>query len=639
MAFRARRRIREVAPRHGDLNPLPRRNVGPSPAIAAPQIHHQFARVNVLQRTLRIDDDPAVIPPLTGVVERLMTGSPTVASFIQRAKDSKQTYRLRWAAASEKETVELRDGEIVIAIRPGQFGEFVWTPDEIVAEKVVDAVTRFDPSAKAAATPRPKEDEPQLPEMTEDVVLSTPLRLRNRSEYWKRTEEFSEARLAHLTPAGRWLVLMVVAQAEGVPLSEIIRGVETNTPFRTRQKIDGDRVRARYIDPRLLPAGGEKLDMAAFYDLLPNISREVTFVLGADEATAPGAPLPKSGTSCSADEQRDSDNSCCTTDMLLEVAQHLSTARAAVGRTIERLEGNDIIDSEMSHHFIGASEATLARIAAMLRVAKSELFISRHGWKCRPRSSGMLDCRAESDGGFVGGSVARGSRDILLCVASNAPFSTWISVLHEVMHRVGVHGTEIYRFQAGYPGPNPLTNADSYAGLVDALGSENWTPHLSTPVDFRLIGGAGTSSGFMLGARMELTPFGPGLRVVDWTVGADFLWSPKSGILAGHGDDSSKLLAKGYLGADTGVRVTVPREHGMLVFDAVAGIGMIDPTETRSPTAMGRIGGRWRFGTALSGAEAGVELSRLQSLAQGAGGEWVIGVSVGYHFGKREKRK
>ncbi|HKR63572.1 MAG TPA: hypothetical protein VJZ00_07550 [Thermoanaerobaculia bacterium] len=591
-----------------------------------------------MQRTLAIDDDPAVTPPLTGVVERLMTGSPTVASFIQRAKDSKQTYRLRWAAASEKETVELRDGEIVIAIRRGQFGEFVWTPDEIVAEKVIDAVTRFDPSAQMAATPVPKEDELQLPDMTEDVLLSTPLRKGNRSEYRKRTEGFSETRLAHLTPVGRRLVVVAIAQAEGVPLSEIIRGVETNTPFRTRQEIDGDRVRARYVDPRLLPADAEKLDLAAFYALLPNISREVTFVLGADEATAPGAPLPKSGTPCSADEQRDSDNSCCTAEMLLEIAQHLNTARAAVERTIERLEGNEIIDSEVSDHFDGASEATLARIASMLRVAKSELFMSRHGWKCRPRSSGMLDCRAES-GGYVGGAVVRGSRDILLCMDSSAPFSTWTSVLHEVMHRVGVHGTEIYRFQAGYPGPNPLTNADSYAGLVDALGSENWTPHLSTPADFRAISGAGSSSGFMLGARMELTPFGPGLRVVDWTVGANFLWSPKSGILAGHGDDSSKLLAKGYLGADTGVRVTVPREHGMLVFDAVAGIGMIDPTQTRSATAMGRVGGRWRFGTALSGAETGVELSRLQGLAQAAGGEWVIGVSFGYHFGKPEKRK
>ena len=630
-----------------------------------------------LQRKLFIEDtkpaNPAG-PSLQAAVERLAGrpvvqsvagvslggnqaagGSPTLAGFITRAIESAQTYRLRWSTAVPAAgatpaiagTVDQKDGEIIVAIDRSQIGELTFALDELVADKVLEAVTKFDPSAQSAPAAKKSTTGEPLPAAPEDELLSKPLTItaENQGEKQDRIRAYVDQKLTHLTPAQRRLVYDAGWRGEGVPLTEIIRGVETNTPFRMKQKIEGGRVTATYVDPRTLPATADKLDTIAFNRVLDGMSRLVTFLPGADEATAAAAKLPKTGATCSADEATERTNSCCGPDMLAEFGGHLSTAQAAINRTIQRIEGKELIDCQVRKHFGSqGSETGLVQIAERLRLAQTELFISRHGWKCRPKGSGQLGCdrrTLKGNEGFVGGSVKYDETDILICVNQDAPYTTWTTILHEVMHRVGVHGDETYQGDPAYPGGNPVENADSYAGLVEILGSSSWSPCKPWPVEIRGILGSNLGPGFVVGARVETTPLGPGLRVVDWTLGLNFLWSPKFGIVPEAGDDPQNVLARGYIGAETGVRFTLPRSHGALIFDAAAGLGALATGGSSDPDLglSARVGGRYRFGKELSGPEVGLDLMRLQSLADREKGDWVVGVTAGFHFGRSSERK
>lgn len=623
-----------------------------------------------LQRKLRIDEGAATGVSLQATVERLAGrpltptadgvqladtapegGLPTVANFLQRAIAAQRTYRLRWgttpAGAAQAGRVAEADGEIVITIDRAKVGEFTFTLDEVVAEQLVAAVTQFDRSTQPAPTATSQTTGQPLAPVTADELVSTPLTItaENQGEKQVRIRAYVDQQLTHLTPAQRRLVYEAGWRAEGVPLTEIIRGVESNTPFRMKQTIEGGRVNATYVDPRGLPPTADQFETVEFVKLLDGLSRVVTFVPGADEATAEAANLPKTGESCTPDEQQTAQNSCCTPAMLAEFRGHLSTAQAAVARTIQRLEGAQLIGCQVRKHLGEQStETDLQAVADRLRLAQSELVLSRHGWKCRERGSGVLGCdRRITNGneGFVGGSVRRGQTDILICTNNDAPFTTWTTILHEMMHRVGVHGTETYQGQSGYPGNDPLQNADSYAGLVAMMGGSDWSPCRPWPFDVRGIVGSNLGPGFVLGARIEATPLGPGLRVVDWTLGLNFLWSPKFGVVPEAGDDPQNLAGRGYLGAETGLRLTLPRTHGALIFDAAAGLGALFPGETKKPDLglSARVGGRFRFGTGLSGPEVGLELSRLQSLAERGRGDWVVGVTAGFHFGRSGTRR
>ncbi|MEZ4734073.1 MAG: DUF4157 domain-containing protein [Caldilineaceae bacterium] len=623
-----------------------------------------------LQRKVRIDEGAATGPSLRATVERLAGrsltpaddglqladavptgGSPTVASFLQRAIAAQRTYRLRWGATragvAQAGRVTEEGGEIVITIDRAKVGEFTFTLDEVVAEQLVAAVTQFDRSAQPAPTATSQTTGQPLAPVTEDELVATPLTItaENQGEKQARIRAYVDQQLTPLTPAQRRLVYEAGWRAEGVPLTEIIRGVESNTPFRMKQRVEGGRVSATYVDPRNLPPTADRFDTAAFVKLLDDLSRVVTFVPGADEATAEAANLPKTGEACTPDEQQTAQNSCCSPAMLAEFRGHLSTAQAAVARTIQRLEGAQLIGCQVRKHLGDQSaDADLQAVANRLRLAQSELALARHGWKCREKGSGVLGCdRRVVDGneGFVGGSVRRGQTDILICVNNSAPFTTWATILHEVMHRVGVHGTETYQGDSGYPGNHPLENADSYAGLVATMGGSDWSPCRPWPFDVRGIVGSNLGPGFVLGARIEATPLGPGLRVVDWTLGVNFLWSPRFGVVPEAGDAPRNLVGRGYVGAETGVRLTLPRTHGALVFDAAAGLGALFPGGTDRPDLglSARVGGRFRFGTGLSGPEVGLELSRLQSLAERGQGDWVVGVTAGFHFGRAGTRR
>jgi hypothetical protein len=372
------------------------------------------------------------------------------------------------------------------------------------------------------------------------------------------------------------------------------------------------------------------------------MERTVTFIPGASDATAPPRDLPLLNSQCSAAEQRDKTNSCCTSEMLEEFGRHLAKARAAVATTIQRLRGTERINCQVEDHFRDLDAAGINQVVEKLQLAESELYLSRHGWQCRPKGSGFLLCDRDAwaPQDQVGGAVLRGnSANVVICTDKNAPYSQWTTVLHEVMHRVGIHGEEIYRHEGGYPGKNPLRNADSYAGLVDDLGESDWEPCKPTVFGAKALGGFGANSGVVMGARIELTPHGTALHVVDFMAGVNFLWSPRLGIL-GHGkDDPKTVMSRGYLGFEGGLRINVPRKHGTLMFEAAVGLGKSGLDEFGGAGATARVAAQWRFGKGPAGSEVGLDLTKLWSFSDDAKGDWVVGVSVGYRFGRAGARK
>jgi len=647
---------------------------------------HRFAHAPILQRKLIIEEDaratgPTLESTLTRLVGRPLVksdqgvtlspakpsgGSRVIESYIERAIKSNQTYRLRWrttaAGAGQKPaqpaapapaqpaqpapqatpvqpgTVEQINGEIVITIDGSMLRERLFTADEILAEQIVAAVVKFDPSTKIA--PKPARTQPHdvpFPDVAEDVLLTTPTEPRELHERLSRLEGFAKERLTHLSPTQLQLLLWAGQMARVVPLTEVIRGVETNTPFRVNQESAGERVTVTYVDPRLLPRDADPLRLSALFQ---NITRIVTFIPGKDDAAGPPVDLPQMNSACSAAQQRDQNNSCCTTDMLSEFGGHLVTARAAILATIQRLRGKERINCDLEKHFGDLDAEGIDHVVSMLQAAEGELYMSRHGWQCRPRGSGFLFCDKNewSPQDQVGGAVVRMTRNVVICTSRSAPFTKWTTVLHEIMHRVGIHGEEIYRHQAGYPSKNPLRNADSYAGLVDDLGDSDWKPCRPTVFAAKGFGGVSGESRLVMGVRLEFMPTGPALHVVDLVLGANFLWSPKWGVLGGE-DEQKKVKSQGYAGGELGARLTLPNKYGSLMFDATAGLGLRGNFDDVAPAASARVGAHWRFGKGPSGFEAGADAMRLWNLSGEKQGEWVLGISLGYRGGRAGARK
>ncbi|HSS22524.1 MAG TPA: DUF4157 domain-containing protein [Pyrinomonadaceae bacterium] len=686
--------------------PVPAKNTGRANNIDS-QFHHDFSRVRVeagakssptalprvaqgrpiLRRKLIVEEDarangPTLESTLTRLVGRplvqsdqgvtLATEKPTggsrvIESYIQRAIDSKQTYRLRWKAAvaagqpqpapppaapqpappaggpqavPQLGTIAAEKGEILITIDRSLLGERFLTADEIVTDQIVAAVVQFDPSTQIAPKPaRTQAWDVPYPDVAEDTLLSQKLQGKDLQERQSRFEGFVSERFPQFSRMKQKFIALAGTKAKGVTLTEVIRGVETNTPFRISQEFEGNRVILTYLDPRLLPADADPKD---FGQIFSNMERTVTFIPGASDATAPPRDLPLMNSPCSVAEQRDKKNSCCTPEMLEEFGRHLAKARTAVATTIQRLQGKERINCQVEDHFRDLDAAGINQVVEKLRLAEGELYLSRHGWQCRPRGSGFLFCDRDewAPQDQVGGAVLRGnSTNVVICTDKNAPYSQWTTVLHEVMHRVGIHGEEIYRHQGGYPGKNPLDNADSYAWLVDNLGASDWEPCSPTVAGARILGGAGANSGVVMGARLEFTPSGPALHVVDFVLGVDFLWSPRLGVL-GHGkDDPKTVMSRGYLGAEAGLRITIPRKHGSLMFDVAAGVGKSGLDEMTGLGATARIGAQWRFGKGPAGGEVGLDLMKLWTTSDDAKGDWVVAVSVGYRFGRAGARK
>ena len=573
-------------------------------------------------------------------------GSPTARQYIERAIQSTLTFRVKWGKtdlSSADNGIEKTDDEVVITIDRSKLGDKVWSAEEILAEKLVLAVTQHSPSAEQAPEPASSHPgESPLARITVDELMQLPLSGTDQREKQRHLESYAAQNLPHLSKGRQKLAYQLGWMASGIPFSEILRGIEMDTPFRFKQEIKDGRVFATYFDPQGFPADADKLDTAAFLQLLFSRERAVTFLPGENEELAKPVALPKTGQSCTDAEQKDSANSCCSEPMLAEFRGHLSTARAYLSRARKRLTGGENTGCQVRKHFKGEAEGKgLEKILARLDLAEGELYLSRHGWKCRRRKTGLLGCDRRMSGakeGYVGGSVRKLDTNILICVDGDAPFTEWTTVLHEVMHRVGTSGKEVYAGDPAYPGDDPVNNADSYAGLVEELGKPDWSPCTPWPISLRLISGSNFGHGLVLGARTEFTPLGPGLRIVDWKLGLQFLWLPRFGVIDEAGDPARNVLGRGYFGGDTGVQLNLPQSYGSLHFEAAAGLGLLFDEGVR-PAASARLVGSYRFGKGPSGFELGLELGRLQNLTDKAGGDWIIGLSAGYRFGRTPKRK
>ena len=377
--------------------------------------------------------------------------SATVTDYVQRAISAARVYTLqsgattpggtavrgvRWEAATSGTGV-------TITVNTADVGEFTWTPDELVSEGIVNAVSANDrtsatfPAAPATVVPgRPAAPAPtnmddllaaQLP-FTSDVVRRRAMDLIKQRVPAVATDISLEID-----------VDAALQSASGITLAEIVRGLETNTPFRITQSITGNRVDTTYMDPRQTPGATEQ-------QRVPR--RSVTFLAGPGRTTPASAPVA-GGTPCSP-------------TAIAEITSHLIAARSLVSSAITLLNSTANLDGPLRAHFGPAGPASRARIAANYRLILSELTLERHGWICNPRGSGS-GCSQPN----VTGRTGPGLPLVQLCTETSAPFvPRATTVLHEVVHSSGIGsltaGTEQYSWQGGYPGSDPLHNADSY---------------------------------------------------------------------------------------------------------------------------------------------------------------------------------
>lgn len=377
--------------------------------------------------------------------------SGTVTDYVQRAISATRTYTLQsgattpGGAAVRGVRVETAPsgGGVTITINTGDIGAFTWTADELVSEGIVNAVSANDRTtatfpAAAAAPAAPGAPVPAAPTNLDDL-LATPLPFANAVLRRRAIDLIRQRVPAVATNISLEVdVDLALQNGSGVTLAEMLRGLETNTPFRINQAIAGNRVDATYFDPRMTPGASEQ-------QRIPR--REVTFPVGPGTATPSGGPVP-GGTPCSA-------------AAIAEVTAHLANVRRLVGNAITLLSSTANLDPPLITNFGPTGPANRARIAANYRLILSELTLERHGWICTPR--GGPGCPPN-----ITGTSSPGQTLVNLCIESSAPLvPNEKTVLHEVAHCTGIGslrvGSETYWWQSGYPGSDPLHNADSYA--------------------------------------------------------------------------------------------------------------------------------------------------------------------------------
>jgi len=377
--------------------------------------------------------------------------SATVTDYVQRAISASRAYTLQSGATTPGGTAvrgvrvetAASGGGVTITINTGDIGTFTWTADELVSEGIVNAVSANDittatfPAAAAPAAP----GAPAAPAPTNlDDLLATPLPFANDALRRRAMDLIKQRVPAVATDINLELDIENALQVgSGITLAEILRGLETNTPFRVQQRITGNRVEATYYDQRMTPGSSEQ-------QRIPR--REATFLAGPGRATLAGGPVPSPGTPCSA-------------AAIAEITAHLTNVQRLVSNAIALLSSTANLDPPLIANFGPTGPANRARIAANYRLILSELTLERHGWMCTPR--GGPGCPPN-----ITGTSSPGQTLVNLCIEGSAPLvPNEKTVLHEVVHCTGIGslrvGSERYWWQSGYPGSDPLHNADSYA--------------------------------------------------------------------------------------------------------------------------------------------------------------------------------
>jgi hypothetical protein len=385
--------------------------------------------------------------------------SATIANYIGRAISSSRAYTLRSGATAPSGAAvrgvnfETTATGVTITVNNSNVGAFTWTMDELVSDGFARAVAANDPSAQTLAPPSgaPAGTQP----VNLDALLTTQLPITDRTRL-RMAMDLIKSRVPAVA-ADPFLEVDVenaLGQGPGVTLAEVLRGLETNTPFRIRETVSGDRVNATYFDPRKSPAPNAPQQ-------LPR--RTVSFLAGASAGGTAAAPLTQQDLPSMTPQQIQQANASCTPQMMGEIRSHVTTAGANVRAAIALLNSSQNIDALLRRHFGAAGPASRPRLAANYQVILSELDVSRHAWVCIARGSGQ-GCNAPNVTGTTGISY----HPVQLCVETSAPFiPSARTVLHEVTHASGIGtlpaGVETYEWQPAYPGADPLHNADSYA--------------------------------------------------------------------------------------------------------------------------------------------------------------------------------
>lgn len=448
-----------------------------------------------LNRSVRIDPNDAGLTSFLDTITRLTgrtataTGgtlalgtavpnakpSATATDYIQRAISSTRAYTLQSGNTTPSGATvrgvrsEVTSTGVTITLNRADIGTFTWTADELLSDGFVDAVSANDRTTQTF----PPTTTGQTPGTNVDALLATPLPYATQA---LRTTAMSLIRQRVPAVANNVTFEIDVEQAlmaaKGVTLAEVLRGLETNTPFRIVQEFDGDRVRATYFDPRRSASAGEPQ---------PLPRRSVTFLAGASGGTSAAAPLRTQdlpGISAADVAQA---NASCSTATLGEIRAHITTGQNLINRTIARLNSTENLDAVLTTHFGSSGPTSRGLIAANFRLILSEMDFSRHSWICNARGSGQ-GCTPAG----VTGRTGIGQQPVQLCIEQTAPFvPRATTVLHEVVHASGIGtlgaGTERYSWQTGYPGNDPLHNADSYAQLAATIGVAPQAPAMPAP--------------------------------------------------------------------------------------------------------------------------------------------------------------
>jgi hypothetical protein len=390
--------------------------------------------------------------------------SATVTSYIQRAISAGRTYTLQSGSTTpggatvrgvRSEAAASGTG-VTITVNASDAGEFTWTMEELISDGFISAVSANDrTTATFPAVPVTS----GTPATNLDDLLASPLPFATGALRSRAMDLIKQ----RVPAVARDIMLEVeidneLQLASGITLAEVLRGLETNTPYRQTQTITGDRVDATYIDPRSAPGATEQ-------QRIPR--RTVTFVAGPGRATPSGAPVG-GGTACSG-------------AALTEITTHLTSLRTLVNSAITLLNSTTNLDAPLRANFGPTGPANRARIAANYRLILSELTLERHGWICNGRGSGS-GCSDPR----VSGRTSPSMPLVQLCTETSAPFiPRATTVLHEVVHASGIGsltaGVETYSWQSGYPGSDPLHNADSYAQFPMAAATAATLNPTSTP--------------------------------------------------------------------------------------------------------------------------------------------------------------
>jgi hypothetical protein len=435
---------------------------------------------------------------------------------------------------------------------------------------------------------------------------------------------------ASITPPQTELIMMAVWRAVGVSLKEIIDGVMANRPYPVTRTRSGAQQLEAWLNPQVLSGSQQMVKNPRHIVTRPDESTTTEAV----NLPAPTGTVPQCGDVCTAAERKLTEDtfanpeqpvrSCCETTQCDKIREGLSKSVENVNLTLTRMRSRATLDSEMHKHFHRTDEAAYLDVQDGLERVLDDLDFSKHQWFCRQKHQADETCD-----GDIGGRAWQWR--ILLCFdRGNVP---WDAVLHEVMHTsglaTGIH--EVYRYDTQfYPPPDALHNADSYAGFVEEVSDPKWQEAQHQALDVRAETGTSLRGGAhpLLGLRFEWTPRGPGLRVVDFTVGASGFWTPSNGVLPGN--------AHFALAGEAGLRVR-PRSTP-LIFDLDVG-ALASIADSPRVDFTSRLSASLQVGGLDSSFLLGVDLKTIYEKAQVAPDQWILGVSIGGHWGRRSRRE